>query len=310
MKKKKDEATKKQLEMTTEIAKLDPKIQAAAGAANKEGTEILKRMRVEIQSKIEEEARNIKISEDNIAELKNLIDQNKTELLELEEELDIKNTEIKKEETRLKNLSKIRDELKTFGIPNSNASHYHYFDSLKDDFITNTMTREDFSNNYPTSIIAKNIELEDLGDSSEESQGICKNIIETKDATPNPKIFEIINNEIFSDKYYIYDNIFDKKINNDLVNDVGFSDNKFNIIEDNEKRKEIGYVIKKAIITYTNVDIETIEKFKMDRKIATKMRVNRRMTNLEDLEKLRNNAIDNTLKDNKDNLEEKIIERG
>ena len=142
--------------------------------------------------------------------------------------------------------------------------------AYKDDFITNTMTREDFSNNYPTSIIAKkNIELEDLGDSSEESQGICKNIIETKDATPNPKIFEIINNEIFSDKYYIYDNIFDKKINNDLVNEVGFQDkeNKFNIIEDNEETKEKkGYVIK-AIITYTNVEIETIEKFKMDKKI-------------------------------------------
>ena len=55
-------------------------------------------MRVEIQSKIEEEARNIKISEDNIAELKNLIDQNKTGSIELEEELDIKNTEIKKKQ--------------------------------------------------------------------------------------------------------------------------------------------------------------------------------------------------------------------
>ena len=78
--KKKRRSNKKTARNDNRNSKIRSEDTGRCRSANKEGTEILKGMRVEIQSKIEEEARNIKISEDNIAELKNLIDQNKTEL--------------------------------------------------------------------------------------------------------------------------------------------------------------------------------------------------------------------------------------
>ena len=63
-------------------------------------------------------------------------------------------------------------------------------------------------------------------------------------------------------------------------------------------------LLKKPIITYTNVEIETIEKFKMD----TKIDKNEKQIEEKELEDLKNRikaAIDNTLKDNEDNFKRK-----